>query len=217
MLFFCSGALPAQAGNGTEHARLSQASIRFSLQTLCDDSDSATYEFRRFRDGLRAYQYDRDELEVIEATLIEVHPKCMGAAKAQLVSSLMQEVADNWENLHELRRADAAYRLAYDYEQAIPHDVLGKIAVAQGWAILCAELTNFQHAKALAAEQTSVARWSYQHGQFDAHLLVESLQFEATILDRVGSHQRADQKRKEATEVLRTGRKCSGFCMYKAY
>jgi hypothetical protein len=202
MLLFCghSSALASPAD-----------AIKTTLATFCEtDSIEALDGYKKFQGQLARFQYNDVELATAESMLRQVFSKCTLASKEILLIGLMQQVAENWKHRGDLGRADSTYELAYRSEQSVSNDILGTIAVLQGWAEVSVELKHGDRAMQLAAEQTKIARRAYASHRFDANLLISSLQFNATILEQLRRQGESEAMRAEARRVFVNSRASDG-------
>lgn len=125
-------------------------------------------------------------------------------------SDLAKLLADNWQRLGELRRADQMYHQAYVMLNEEPAWSLGKLGILRQWVSLRVTLGDSDGAKDLAFLHTTIARRYYKCDGDSPLILVQSLEFQAETLSAIGYSREAEAARTEAQFLSKFPGKCSG-------
>jgi hypothetical protein len=126
------------------------------------------------------------------------------------LSSLLRDLARQWQANGNLARADSLYDEALSRLQHA--DVLLETAILQDWATLKLARGAIGEAEYLARRQTVIARIRYEDDRGGADLLASCLEFQAGMLERVGSTDAAHDSRREAAELGSVPNSCNGLC-----
>lgn len=171
-------------------------------QRLCNAAggpiEGSTY--RSIGNILAARVSDTKTLCSLEAAIVWSYNNC---AKENPEVSLMGEsvrlLAYNWAHLGQLERADLLYARAYVLVSS-ESGVLGKMAVLKDWTHVKLQLGDAREARRLVRIHTALAR-EYEASQSSGlppQLLINSLLFEARILEQTGLADEARSAREEA-------------------
>jgi hypothetical protein len=151
----------------------------------------------------------------IEAELAKAQKQCTASpGDSDAIVDLFRFVANDWKKQGNTSRADALYCGAY--REAL-HDgsALSQIAVLRDWAFLAAELHDVESAKELALRQVALARDQYQSrhsSQAATMTLIDALDTQATIFERLNDSASAFVARDEAQRLSAQLPKCNGVC-----
>lgn len=120
------------------------------------------------------------------------------------VGYLLMLLAFNWEVRRNLTYASQLYELSYEVLSRDPNLVLSPIATLQNWANLEVTRGHKSEARRLAGLQTAIARAAYTHRVFSSAILLDALEFEASILDRLGDGDGAKVREEMARLVAKS-------------
>lgn len=176
--------------------------------------------FRTLRSFLRSTVDDAQSLCQIDEAVVRSQYECSFVEESgdtdiidQLtLAEFMRLLAHQWQRHGKLERANQLFGRAYTIQVSTGTGLLSQIAVLQGWANLKVIVEEPERAKELAARQTTIAKQLYESGESWVSQLVDSLRFEATLLERLGAEVEAQvaRLRAEALEALPSS--CEGLC-----
>ena len=210
------GSLYAYAGSDLREREGCPPRQESSLQLCTPGSGSVHVEaFRSVRNRLSAGVTGAEALCEIDRALVRAQHECsfsQHVGDAELIAGLMRLLAARWTKEGDFERADRFYQRAYELDD----DLLGKMAILQGWANLKLLLGDSQRATELANLGTTSARRARETGEmaerFSANVLIDALRFQASVLDRLGRGDEAKVAEEEANALAAQQAPCTGLC-----
>lgn len=185
--------------------------VRDHARSLCATSDGGI-EFGAYEvllGMIRAGTANRGALCIIDESLVLSETDCLkpdpgGFAYRRnglQLGNLMEAVAENWHRLGATYRTDQLYaRIQAIYDRDL---FLRSVAVSmlRDWAILKADQGRLDQANRLAALRTDLARDVRMCQKTDRWELIDSLRFEAEMLEAGGDANQALPLRREADKL----------------
>jgi propanediol dehydratase small subunit len=205
------------------HASECASRVQADADALCEQAGMPmalpTYDI--VYDLLRAGRSSKESLCAIDAAIVKSQTCIMGegASDAGLLATLLRELAESWQRLGNLHRADQLYGRTELIEEGLVSDgrsIIGISSTLQHWALLKLDMKEIGSAKELSERQVALARQAFEFGRYSPAALAQALRFHATILQELGLSEEAGAFEREAEAVSVSSSTCEGiFCTKK--
>ena len=195
---------------GTSAIFLVSTHARMPVSTCAPNTTEET-DMHNLRDKLARHELDSHALAKAQQEL--GHASLCPNANRPWIAELMRLLADNWQRTGQLTLADSTLETAFKLVRADHSKFLQQIAILRDWSELRLEQHNSSSAINMAHHQAVLARAAYAEGTFSAGLYASSLDFEASVFDRIGDEAKANELRAQARSVRTVEPVCSANCL----